>query len=40
MAVINKLSNDNLKNRYDKAYEIELKRFDEIGIYDIGGLND
>lgn len=40
MAVINKLSNDNLKNRYDKAYEIELKRFDEIGIYDVGGLND
>ena len=40
MTVINKLSNDNLKNRYDKAYEIELKRFDEIGIYDVGGLND
>ena len=40
MAVINKLSTDNLKNRYDKAYEIELKRFDEIGIYDVGGLND
>lgn len=40
MTVINKLSNDNLKNRYEKAYEIELKRFDEIGIYDIGGLND
>ena len=40
MSVINKLSNDNLKNRYDKAYEIELKRFDEIGIYNIGGLNE
>lgn len=40
ISVINKLSNDNLKNRFDKAYEIELKRFDEIGIYDIGGLNE
>lgn len=31
--VINRLNNDDLKNRFDKQYERELKKFDAIGVY-------
>lgn len=37
LSVIDKLINDKLINRYDKAYEIELKRFGEIGVYNQDG---
>lgn len=31
--VLNKLNTDNLTNKYEESYEIELKRFNDIGVF-------
>lgn len=31
--VLNKLNNDNLKNRYESQYKNEVEKFDAIGVY-------
>ena len=40
ISILNKLQKENFENQYKQAYKIEMGKWDDIPVYDVGGLNE